>query len=163
MEFFSRVVAFLFILILFPIFMFICLSCILFQGFPIFFNQKRVGYNFKTFNIYQFRTMVNNNGQLITEPNDNRITLFGKFLRFTKIDEIPQLINNAGIGTSVHYKPVHMHSYYQKKYGFKSTDFPISYKLYNNAITLPLYPSLKNEQMSYITDILIKLWNKYKS
>ena len=37
--------------------------------------------------------MVNNTGQLITEPNDNRITLFEKILRFTKIDEIPQLIN----------------------------------------------------------------------
>ena len=78
-------------------------------------------------------------------------------------NEMIKLINNAGIGTSVHYKPVHMHSYYQKKYGFKSTDFPMSYKLYNNAITLPLYPSLKDEQMSYITDILIKLWNEYKS
>ena len=64
-----------------------------FSRISIFFNQKRVGYNFKTFNIYKFRTMVNNTGQLITEPNDNRITLFGKFLRFTKIDEIPQLIN----------------------------------------------------------------------
>lgn len=93
LEFFSRTIAFLILVILSPIFFLIILLCILFQGFPVFFNQERVGYHFKIFKIYKFRTMINNTGQLITEPNDNRITFFGKFLRFTKIDEIPQLIN----------------------------------------------------------------------
>lgn len=93
MELFSRFVAFLFILILFPIFLCTCLFCILFHGFPIFFKQERVGYNFKIFNIYKFRSMVHNSGKIITEPNDLRITKFGRFLRKTKIDEIPQLFN----------------------------------------------------------------------
>ena len=60
-----------------------------------------------------------------------------------KIDrnELIELINKCGIGTSVHYRPVHMHSY--QKYGYKDSDFPLSRKLFNNVITLPLYPSLK--------------------
>ncbi len=37
--------------------------------------------------------MVNNSGKIITEPNDLRITKFGKFIRKTKIDELPQLFN----------------------------------------------------------------------
>ena len=37
--------------------------------------------------------MVNNSGDLITEPNDNRITFLGKIMRFSKLDEFPQLIN----------------------------------------------------------------------
>lgn len=74
-----------------------------------------------------------------------------------------ELLNRGGIGTSVHYKPVHMHSYYQKKYGFKNTDYPNSYKYYGNVITLPLYPSLKNEQVYYIVEFVTKLWEKYKS
>ena len=41
-------------------------------------------------------------------------------------DKLIQLINNEGIGTSVHYKPIHMHSYYKKKYGFNDDDFPNS-------------------------------------
>ena len=39
-------------------------------------------------------------------------------------NEIIAKLNEFGIGTSVHYIPVHMHSYYQKKYGFKPNDFP---------------------------------------
>ena len=93
LEIFSRVLAFLFILILLPIFLFIGVSCFFFQGSPIFFKQERVGYNFKIFNIYKFRSMVHNSGVIITEPNDLRITKFGRFLRKTKIDEIPQLFN----------------------------------------------------------------------
>ena len=38
-------------------------------------------------------------------------------------DSVIRLLNEAGIGTSVHYMPIHMHSYYQKKYGFKPEDF----------------------------------------
>ena len=52
-----------------------------------------MGFNFKTFKIYKFRTMVNNSGDLITEPNDNRITFLFKIMRFSKLDEVPQLIN----------------------------------------------------------------------
>ena len=72
-----------------------------------------------------------------------------------------ELINSAGIGTSVHYKPIHMHSYYKKKYGYKPTDFPCSYQSYCNAITLPLYPSLKIEHVDYIVGYLTNLWNEY--
>ena len=38
-------------------------------------------------------------------------------------NQIIESLNNAGIGTSVHYKPVHMHSYYKNKYGIKNEDF----------------------------------------
>ena len=74
-----------------------------------------------------------------------------------------ELLNKGGIGTSVHYKPVHMHSYYQKKYGFKNTDYPNAYEYYENVITLPFYPSLKKDQIYYIVEFVTKLWEKYKS
>ena len=74
-----------------------------------------------------------------------------------------ELLNKGGIGTSVHYKPVHLHSYYQKKYGYNPIDYPNSIKFYENVITLPLYPSLKDEQINYIVEFVTKLWEKYKS
>lgn len=63
---------------------------------PLFYIQERVGKNGKLFNIMKFRTMVTNaeaNGAVWAQKNDVRITAFGKFLRNSRLDEIPQVIN----------------------------------------------------------------------
>lgn len=62
----------------------------------VFYLQKRVTTNGKLFNIYKFRTMVENAEKLggeITETDDKRITSNGKFLRKFRLDEIPQVFN----------------------------------------------------------------------
>lgn len=63
---------------------------------PVFFKQERVGQGFRPFLIYKFRTMAADaaqRGSSITVGADPRITRIGHFLRKTKIDELPQLIN----------------------------------------------------------------------
>lgn len=63
-------------------------------GSPIIFKQPRPGKGEKIFNIYKFRTMTDErdgNGNLL--PDEDRLTDFGKFLRSTSIDELPELIN----------------------------------------------------------------------
>lgn len=65
------------------------------KGNPIFY-QKRVGQNGRPFTLYKLRTMRSNkekSAATFAEINDDRITKFGKFLRRTRIDETPQLIN----------------------------------------------------------------------
>ena len=62
----------------------------------LFYTQERVGKDGVVFEIFKFRTMVNNaetNGAVFTTTNDERVTVFGKFLRKTRIDEFPQFIN----------------------------------------------------------------------
>ena len=65
------------------------------QG-SFFYTQERVGKNGIPFTIYKMRTMVQNaeqNGAVFATTNDSRITPFGKFLRKTRLDELPQFIN----------------------------------------------------------------------
>ena len=63
-------------------------------GSPVLFKQKRPGRNEKVFMMYKFRTMTNErgeDGELL--PDDIRLTKFGKFLRSTSLDELPELFN----------------------------------------------------------------------
>jgi exopolysaccharide biosynthesis polyprenyl glycosylphosphotransferase len=63
---------------------------------PLFYSQKRLGRNRKTFRIYKYRTMVVNAesmGAKYATKNDSRITRFGKFMRKTRLDEFPQFWN----------------------------------------------------------------------
>tara|TARA_Y100001958_G_C21170333_1_gene502262 strand:+ start:93 stop:1250 length:1158 start_codon:yes stop_codon:yes gene_type:complete len=78
-------------------------------------------------------------------------------------DDIILKLNDEGIGTSVHYIPVHMHSYYRKKYGFVDEQFPNAYKYSKSVITLPLYPLLTIKEVKYVVSTLHKLWEKYKN
>lgn len=84
----------LFFLILLPLTVLIALLVKLTSRGPAVFRQKRYGKNDKVFELYKFRTMHHGeNGALWTEKNDSRITALGRILRFTHLDEIPQLWN----------------------------------------------------------------------
>ncbi len=78
-------------------------------------------------------------------------------------NELIEKINEREIGTSVHYIPVHMHSYYIRKYDYKPDDFPVAKSLSETVITLPLYPNMTNEQTQYIVSAIMELWHQYKA
>ena len=63
-------------------------------GSPVLFKQDRPGRNEKIFKLYKFRTMTDErdeNGELL--PDEQRLTPFGKWLRSTSLDELPELVN----------------------------------------------------------------------
>ena len=90
------VVALLFLLVLWPIFVVIAILIMVDSGSPILYSPLRGGYKNKPFHIFKFRTMVKNADKIgggTTALNDPRITKVGNVLRKTKLDEIPQLFN----------------------------------------------------------------------
>ena len=63
---------------------------------PLFYTQDRIGKNGKIFKIIKFRTMIKNaekSGAMWAKKGDVRVTSFGKFLRYARLDEIPQFVN----------------------------------------------------------------------
>ncbi len=97
-KFFKRLIDFVLslvaVIILFPfLLIFTVIGGIVMKGNP-FFTQKRPGKNEKIFKLIKFRTMTNakdKEGNLL--PDEKRLTGYGKFLRKTSVDELPELIN----------------------------------------------------------------------
>ena len=93
---FDVVFAMIAFLLLSPLFLFGSLLAKLQSGGPVFYRSKRVGKDEVIFEMYKFRTMVVNADTLggsLTTYRDTRITPIGRFLRWTKLDELPNLIN----------------------------------------------------------------------
>ena len=97
-RFFKRVFDFTSALLLFivisPLFLVLCLLVRIKLGSPIFFKQVRTGMRGKIFYIRKFRTMTNETnaaGELL--PDDQRLVGFGKWLRSSSLDELPELLN----------------------------------------------------------------------
>ena len=93
---FDLVFAMLALLLLSPLFFLGSLLAKLQSKGPVFYKAKRVGKDEAVFEMYKFRTMVVNADTLggsLTTYRDTRITSIGRFLRWTKLDELPNLIN----------------------------------------------------------------------
>ncbi|MFY9504242.1 MAG: sugar transferase [Dethiobacteria bacterium] len=82
------------LVVLSPVFLIIALLVRIKLGSPVLFKQERPGLNEKIFTIYKFRTMTDErdeNGELL--PNHLRLTKFGRALRSSSLDELPELFN----------------------------------------------------------------------
>jgi dTDP-4-amino-4,6-dideoxygalactose transaminase len=69
-------------------------------------------------------------------------------------DKFIEILAEKGIGTSVHYIPLHFHPYWQETYNLKETDFPKSSKAFTRIVSLPNYPKMTDEQVSKVIDVV---------
>lgn len=97
-KYFKRILDFILsliaIIVLSPVFLIIAILVKIKLGSPIIFKQERPGKDEKIFTLYKFRTMTDEkdeNGNLL--PDEKRLTKFGKTLRSTSLDELPELFN----------------------------------------------------------------------
>lgn len=93
---FDIVVSFCVLTLLFPLYLIIGIMVKLGSKGPMIYSQERIGHHGKPFMIYKFRSMYENAEKdipLLSSTHDNRITPFGRFLRKSRLDEIPQFYN----------------------------------------------------------------------
>mgnify|MGYP000981084302 CR=1 FL=1 len=96
-RFFDILFSLIAILILLPVFVPIVILLLLTGEHEVFFRQERVGYKNRIFRIWKFATMLKNSPNMghgdVTVRKDPRITAVGRFLRQSKLNELPQVIN----------------------------------------------------------------------
>ena len=76
-------------------------------------------------------------------------------------DQFIELMSKEGIGTSVHFIPLHIQPYWKNKYKYNPDDFPISYETYQKAVSLPIYPKMSDKEVDRAIQAVNKIITQY--
>jgi dTDP-4-amino-4,6-dideoxygalactose transaminase len=68
-----------------------------------------------------------------------------------------ELLTERGIGNSVHYKPLHRMTYYRERYHLQAEDFPVAEQMWQGSVSLPIFPTLREDELEYICATLWEL------
>jgi dTDP-4-amino-4,6-dideoxygalactose transaminase len=71
-----------------------------------------------------------------------------------KRNRVMQELQDRGIGVSINFHPVHMMTYYKERFGYKQGMFPVAEEIGSRTISLPLYPKLTEEEITYVIDMV---------
>ncbi|MCB9775578.1 MAG: DegT/DnrJ/EryC1/StrS family aminotransferase [Nitrospiraceae bacterium] len=72
-------------------------------------------------------------------------------------NEMIDLMKKQGIGTSVHFIPLHLHPYYRDNYGYFPNDFPVASSVFERIISLPIYPKMTELDIQYVIEVVATL------
>jgi len=76
-------------------------------------------------------------------------------------DAFLELLRRRGVACSVHWRPLHLHPYYQEAFGWKEQDFPVATAEWQRLISLPLFPGMREEEQAYVVLVLRDLCRRY--
>jgi dTDP-4-amino-4,6-dideoxygalactose transaminase len=76
-------------------------------------------------------------------------------------DQFIQELTARNIGTSVHFIPIHMHSYYRNKYNYAPDDFPVTHQAFQQMVSLPLSPSMSDQDVADVIEAVIDVRSKF--
>jgi dTDP-4-amino-4,6-dideoxygalactose transaminase len=69
-------------------------------------------------------------------------------------DEVIEALAAAGVGSSVHYQPLHMMTYWKERYPSQPGEFPVANRYFAGAMTLPLFPGMTDAEIEYVASLL---------
>ena len=74
--------------------------------------------------------------------------------------EVIRRLGEAGIGTSVHFIPLHLHPHYQQRYGYAPGDFPVAERHFERSISLPIWPGMTDAQVHRVTSTVLDILSR---
>jgi len=77
-------------------------------------------------------------------------------------DRFIEELKGRGVSTSVHFIPLYRHPYYRNTYGYDPGDFPISEKIFERTVSLPLYPGMADEEIAWVTRSVADVIGKHR-
>jgi dTDP-4-amino-4,6-dideoxygalactose transaminase len=77
-------------------------------------------------------------------------------------DQVIEELRQLGIGTAVHFIPLHLHPYYQRTYGYRGGEFPVAENYFDRCISLPIYPGMTNEDVDCVIEGLQEIANRFR-
>lgn len=77
-------------------------------------------------------------------------------------DRFIKELKERGIGVGVHFIPLHVHRYYRDTYGYQATDFPVAWEEYQRILSLPLYPSMSDQDSAAVVEAVWDVSSRFK-
>jgi dTDP-4-amino-4,6-dideoxygalactose transaminase len=77
-------------------------------------------------------------------------------------DQIINELSERGIGTAVHFIPLHYHPYYQSRWNYQIGDFPMAERYFERCISLPLFPDMTVDEIDYVVDQVLAITARYR-
>ena len=72
-----------------------------------------------------------------------------------------ELMSEQGVGTSVHFIPLHIQPYWRDRYGFQPDDFPVAMEVYQRAVSLPIYPAMSDDDVDRVIEAVRAVCSRY--
>jgi len=88
--------------------------------------------------------------KVLTIPDDCETSWHLFVVKIPKRDQAIIILKELGIGSSVHFIPIHRHSYYVNTYELSESDYSVADKVFDQSLSLPIYPGLTMDQVENI-------------
>jgi dTDP-4-amino-4,6-dideoxygalactose transaminase len=94
----------------------------------------------------------------LSKNDDEEHSYFSYIIKVDKNrDSFALELKNSGVGSGLHYIPLHLLSYYKTKYGLKINSFPVALKIYQTVLSLPIYPTMSDKEVKFVIDTVKKV------
>ena len=88
---------------------------------------------------------------IIPFVKEDRVTSWHLYvIKINNRDEVIEKLKELGVGCSVHFIPIHKHTYYKNRYGYKNEDYPVANDVFDKSLSLPIYPDMSDEEVEYV-------------